>query len=895
MLHRAGARWHWASETYPADHVSLRTVTTDNFLVIDTTFRDEKQTKKRQIIAEVDWGSAFATIYPKAIYLVESEPYEVQELHFREDEEKVAYVKRVDVDYFTDAVSAKGVWILRRLRGPRAPRLPRRAGRGAGGREGGRLQEDQAWARSRTSAPARSSCPSRRCRRRAPGSRCRPRRSTRVSPSREELIDGLRAVTYLLHHLAPIFLLCDIRDLGSWLGDTTPGRGRRRGDARVDASGACMRRRALQSDHLSLRLARRRHRPRRARVRGPARSARGTGCETLEACACAGRLSLVRRARERGRPPRQGHGRRAPARAHRLSARAARLDDLRRVIRRIETARPPRPAAEPVERGARRRAARTRAQGRSSSSAASIRSTHRHGAESLGDALAMRRSTLLALAPRASSGALDAARRPALPRHRDDRARRRHRHLRVPRRHGARSRATGVVRDPALHARLRRRAGAAGGARAAARAGQRARDVQRRRLRPAAAGDALRAGAPALAGRRCRTSTCCARRAACGRRWLRRLPAGDARARGARPRARGRRAGRADPARSTSTSCARAGPRRCARVFAHNRARRARRSSALLGWFGARAGRPRARCGPRSWPGSGGSGSRWISSAALACYRAALAAGLPERPSHAGRGCVWRGGRSARPAGRRPARCGRPRARHEVFDPRPWEELAKFHEHRARDFAAARAVVEDALGLARAARRCASRGARGVCALTVSTGSDRRLGAPTLRALREPRPARPRSSRSASAPTCCTRCDASRASVWPPTMEYVHHDPVCQRHWGALYREFARSSRAVRSSRRVVAAGFTIPLAWSGRRATLPSGVDGALERGVRDRHVAVRRRRSRRCWRPSPRTCRAAAQRAPSIRAMRRSRRGTDCSALDRPRASDAQASLSD
>ncbi|MBI1737387.1 MAG: DEAD/DEAH box helicase, partial [Candidatus Rokubacteria bacterium] len=115
LLHRAGGRYHWASETYPADHMSLRTVTTDNFLVIDTTARDEKQTKRRQIVAEVDWSSAFATIYPKAIYLVESEPFEVQELHFREDEEKVAYVKRVNVDYFTDAVSAKGVWILRRL------------------------------------------------------------------------------------------------------------------------------------------------------------------------------------------------------------------------------------------------------------------------------------------------------------------------------------------------------------------------------------------------------------------------------------------------------------------------------------------------------------------------------------------------------------------------------------------------------------------------------------------------------------------------------------------------------------------------------------------------------------------------------------------------------------
>ncbi len=115
LLHRAGDRWHWTSETYPADHVSLRTVTTDNVLVIDTTARDDKQVKRRQIIAEVDWSSAFATIYPKAIYLVESEPYEVKELHYREDEEKVAYVKRVSVDYFTDAISAKGVWILRRL------------------------------------------------------------------------------------------------------------------------------------------------------------------------------------------------------------------------------------------------------------------------------------------------------------------------------------------------------------------------------------------------------------------------------------------------------------------------------------------------------------------------------------------------------------------------------------------------------------------------------------------------------------------------------------------------------------------------------------------------------------------------------------------------------------
>jgi DEAD/DEAH box helicase domain-containing protein len=220
VLHRAGSCYHWASETYPADHVSLRTVTTDNFLVIDTTFRDETQTKKRQIVAEVDWSSAFATIHPKAIYLVESVPYEVQELRFREDEEKVAYVKRVDVDYFTDAVSAKGVWILRRLEGREHAAYLAEQGEvlvaekvvgfkkiKLGTMENVGSGEVELPQQEKQTTSAWITVP--------------PATLERVSRSREELIDGLRAVTYLLHHLAPIFLLCDIRDLGSWLGDTT--------------------------------------------------------------------------------------------------------------------------------------------------------------------------------------------------------------------------------------------------------------------------------------------------------------------------------------------------------------------------------------------------------------------------------------------------------------------------------------------------------------------------------------------------------------------------------------------------------------------------------------------------------------------------------------------------
>src|SRR5205814_2708458 len=221
LLHRAGARWHWANETYPADHVSLRTVTTDNFLAIDATARDDKQTKRRQIIAEVDWGSAFATIHPKAIYLVESDPYEVQELHFREDEEKVAYVKRVNVDYFTDAVSAKGVWILRRLADRQRPEWVAEQGEVLVAEKVVGFKKIK-MATLENVGSGEVELPQQEMQTTSVWITTPPAALVRVNASREELIDGLRGVMHLLHHLAPIFLLCDVRDLGSWLGDTTP-------------------------------------------------------------------------------------------------------------------------------------------------------------------------------------------------------------------------------------------------------------------------------------------------------------------------------------------------------------------------------------------------------------------------------------------------------------------------------------------------------------------------------------------------------------------------------------------------------------------------------------------------------------------------------------------------
>jgi uncharacterized protein YprB with RNaseH-like and TPR domain len=87
---------------------------------------------------------------------------------------------------------------------------------------------------------------------------------------------------------------------------------------------------------------------------------------------------------------------------------------------------------------------------------------------------------------------------------------------------------------------------------------------------------------------------------------------------------------------------------------------------------------------------------------AVACYRTALAFGLPPAAAHAVRLSLasWEKRRL-----RWDAACAlwEEAASAPLFDPRPWEELAKYHEHRARNAATARTLVAHALDLARAA------------------------------------------------------------------------------------------------------------------------------------------------------------------------------------------------
>jgi DEAD/DEAH box helicase domain-containing protein len=87
-------RWYWSSENFPASAVSLRTAAQENVVIVDTT------PDRPRVIGEVDLFSAQTLVHEDAIYLHESAQFHVDRLDWGE---RKAYVRRVDVDHYTQA------------------------------------------------------------------------------------------------------------------------------------------------------------------------------------------------------------------------------------------------------------------------------------------------------------------------------------------------------------------------------------------------------------------------------------------------------------------------------------------------------------------------------------------------------------------------------------------------------------------------------------------------------------------------------------------------------------------------------------------------------------------------------------------------------------------------
>ena len=90
-------RWYWSSENFPASSVSLRTAAPENVVIIDTT------PDRPRVIGEVDLFAAPTLVHEDAIYLHKSAQFHVDRLDW---DERKAYVRRVDVDHYTQADAA---------------------------------------------------------------------------------------------------------------------------------------------------------------------------------------------------------------------------------------------------------------------------------------------------------------------------------------------------------------------------------------------------------------------------------------------------------------------------------------------------------------------------------------------------------------------------------------------------------------------------------------------------------------------------------------------------------------------------------------------------------------------------------------------------------------------
>lgn len=102
VLVRQGGRYHYADLTYPAEGVSLTAADMDNVTIQDV--------ETRKVLAEIDRPSAITEVYEGAIYGHQGDTWLVERFAY---DDRRAFVRRVDADYYTEADTETEVRVLR--------------------------------------------------------------------------------------------------------------------------------------------------------------------------------------------------------------------------------------------------------------------------------------------------------------------------------------------------------------------------------------------------------------------------------------------------------------------------------------------------------------------------------------------------------------------------------------------------------------------------------------------------------------------------------------------------------------------------------------------------------------------------------------------------------------
>ncbi|WP_317851457.1 DEAD/DEAH box helicase [Neobacillus bataviensis] len=104
VLYRNGDKWYWMNDSFPAHNISLRSASQENVIIVD-----QSDVANVKVIGEMDRFSAMTLLHDEAIYLHQGTQFQVEKLDW---EEKKAFVREVDVDYFTDANLAVQLKVL---------------------------------------------------------------------------------------------------------------------------------------------------------------------------------------------------------------------------------------------------------------------------------------------------------------------------------------------------------------------------------------------------------------------------------------------------------------------------------------------------------------------------------------------------------------------------------------------------------------------------------------------------------------------------------------------------------------------------------------------------------------------------------------------------------------
>jgi DEAD/DEAH box helicase domain-containing protein len=200
---RSAGRWFWSRQAFPAEEVHLRRILADNVVIIDTS------QPRPQVIGEMDQFTAPVLLHEEAVYLHEGAQYHVDRLDWNE---KKAYVRPVDVDYYTDALASMSVQVLDTFAGPEGEALSRSHGEVKITSLASMFKKIRFHTHENIGA----------------GPIHLPEQTLHTtgywitvdealwrSLGRETLEAGLQGMAHSLRHVASLRLMCDPRDLGS--------------------------------------------------------------------------------------------------------------------------------------------------------------------------------------------------------------------------------------------------------------------------------------------------------------------------------------------------------------------------------------------------------------------------------------------------------------------------------------------------------------------------------------------------------------------------------------------------------------------------------------------------------------------------------------------------------